>query len=107
MTPFRVSVRADRCAGTTANANFVGFGPDLDVGVLRAPFGGKPDVTRAFPVLMLTAHAFNSDTLVSSIKAGARAYVPKDEMADIQNFLIDLLTAREGADHSARGGLPG
>ncbi|MDZ7579948.1 MAG: response regulator [Deltaproteobacteria bacterium] len=56
-------------------------------------------VTSGIPVLMLTAHALNPDTLVSSIKAGARAYVPKDEMADIQNFLIDLLAAREGTDH--------
>ena len=53
-------------------------------------------VTRGIPVLMLTAHALDPDTLVSSIRAGARAYMPKDEMADIKYFLIDLLAAREG-----------
>lgn len=56
-------------------------------------------VARDIPVLMLTAHALNPDALVTSIKAGARAYVPKDEMADIQTFLVDLLAAREDAGH--------
>ena len=56
-------------------------------------------VKKGIPVLMLTAHALNPDALVSSIKAGARAYVPKDEMADIQDFLIDLMAAHEGAAH--------
>ena len=56
-------------------------------------------VSRGISVLMLTAHALNPEMLVSSIRAGARAYVPKDEMADIQYFLIDLLAAREGASH--------
>ena len=59
----------------------------------------KVAVTRDIPVLMLTAHALNPEMLVSSIKAGARAYVPKDEMANIQSYLLDLLEAREGADH--------
>ena len=54
---------------------------------------------KGIPVLMLTAHALNPDALVQSIRAGARAYVPKDEMADIQNFLLDLLEVREGAAH--------
>jgi CheY-like chemotaxis protein len=59
----------------------------------------KAAVRRGIPVLMLTAHALDPDTLVSSIKAGARAYVPKEEMADIQNFLLDLLETRESAAH--------
>ena len=46
----------------------------------------KAAVTRGIPVMMLTAHALDPDTLVSSIRAGARAYVPKDEMADIELF---------------------
>jgi len=54
---------------------------------------------KGIPVLMLTAHALNPDALVQSIRAGARAYVPKDEMADIQTYLLDLLAAREGADY--------
>jgi DNA-binding NtrC family response regulator len=56
-------------------------------------------VSRGIPVLMLTAHALNPEMLVSSIRAGARAYVPKDEMADIRYFLLDLLAARDGALH--------
>jgi DNA-binding NtrC family response regulator len=59
----------------------------------------KAAVTRDIPVLMLTAHALNPEMLVSSIRAGARAYVPKDEMANIQTYLLDLLEAREGAAH--------
>jgi DNA-binding NtrC family response regulator len=53
----------------------------------------KVAVTKGIPVLMLTAHALDPNTLVSSIKAGARAYVPKDEMTDIEYFLIDLIKA--------------
>ena len=53
---------------------------------------------KGIPVLMLTAHALNSDALVQSIRAGARAYVPKDEMADIETYLRDLLEAREDAN---------
>lgn len=59
----------------------------------------KVAVNRDIPVLMLTAHGLDPDTLVLSIKAGARAYVPKDEIADIQTYLLDLLEAREGAVH--------
>jgi CheY-like chemotaxis protein len=59
----------------------------------------KVAVTRNIPALMLTAHALNPDALVQSIRAGARAYVSKDEMANIQTYLLDLLEAREGAVH--------
>jgi DNA-binding NtrC family response regulator len=59
----------------------------------------KAAVTRGIPALMLTAHALNPDALVQSIRDGARAYVPKDEMADIETYLLDLLAAREDANH--------
>ncbi|MGA9535674.1 MAG: response regulator [Desulfobacterales bacterium] len=59
----------------------------------------KNAVIKNIPVLMLTAHALNPDALVQSIRAGARAYVPKDEMANIKTYLLDLLEAREGATH--------
>jgi DNA-binding NtrC family response regulator len=59
----------------------------------------KAAVTRGIPALMLTAHALNPAALVQSIRAGARAYVPKDEMADIETYLLDLLAAREDANH--------
>jgi DNA-binding NarL/FixJ family response regulator len=56
-------------------------------------------VGKGIPALMLTAHALNPAALVQSIRAGARAYVPKDEMADIETYLLDLLEARENANH--------
>ena len=59
----------------------------------------KAAVIRGIPVLMLTAHALNPDALVQSIRDGARAYLPKDETADIQTYLLDLLEAREDANH--------
>ena len=45
------------------------------------------------PALMLTAHALNPLSLVKSIKSGARAYLPKDKMVEIDFYLADLLTA--------------
>jgi DNA-binding NtrC family response regulator len=47
------------------------------------------------PALMLTAHALTADNLVASIKGGAYAYIPKDEMVDIEEHLIDLLKSKE------------
>lgn len=47
------------------------------------------------PALMLTAHALTADNLVASIKGGAYAYIPKNEMADIEEHLIDLLKSKE------------
>ena len=49
---------------------------------------------RQIPALMLTAHAFTPDNLVKSIREGAASYIPKDEIANIREFLIDLLEAR-------------
>jgi CheY-like chemotaxis protein len=45
-----------------------------------------------FPTVMLTAHAFSIEDLKRSIEMGARAYIPKESMADIAEFLEDLLT---------------
>jgi DNA-binding NtrC family response regulator len=45
------------------------------------------------PALMLTAHALNPLSLVKSIKSGARAYLPKDKMIEIDVYLADLLMA--------------
>ncbi len=45
-----------------------------------------------FPTAMLTAHAFSVQDLKRSIEMGARAYIPKERMADIADFLEDLLT---------------
>jgi len=44
------------------------------------------------PVVMLTAHALNPESLKKSIELGARAYVPKDEIDRIAPFIEDVLT---------------
>ena len=45
-----------------------------------------------FPTVMLTAHAFSVDNLKYSLEMGARAYIPKEAMTDIADFLEDVLT---------------
>ena len=50
---------------------------------------------KKIPSLMLTAHALTADNLVASIKGGAYAYIPKDEMANIEEHLIDLIKSHE------------
>ncbi len=44
-----------------------------------------------FPVVMLTAHALNPDALRRSIELGARAYLPKDRLFSLPEFLEDVL----------------
>ena len=45
-----------------------------------------------FPTVMLTAHALSAQSLRTSIKMGARAYIPKEKMSEIVSFLEDVLT---------------
>ena len=47
------------------------------------------------PALMLTAHAFTPDNLVKSIKEGAASYIPKEEITEITEYLIDVLKAKQ------------
>jgi DNA-binding NtrC family response regulator len=49
---------------------------------------------RHIPALMLTAHAFTPDNLVKSIKEGAASYIPKEEITEIAEYLIDVLNAK-------------
>ena len=49
-------------------------------------------VSLGFPTVMLTAHALSVDALRTSIKMGARAYIPKEKMFEIVSFLEDVLT---------------
>jgi len=44
--------------------------------------------------VMLTAHAFSVEGTVKSFKRGAASYIPKDEIAKIENLLIDVLEAK-------------
>ena len=49
-------------------------------------------VSLGFPTVMLTAHALSIEALKKSIEMGARAFVPKEKMAEIVPFLEDVLT---------------
>ncbi len=44
-----------------------------------------------FPTVMLTAHAFNPESLKQSIELGARAYLPKEQLGSLLPFLEDVL----------------
>ncbi|MDF1594178.1 MAG: response regulator [Desulfobacterales bacterium] len=50
------------------------------------------------PALMLTAHALSPDNFAKSIMGGAKAYIPKEKMADIAIYLVDLLKAQAGTE---------
>ncbi len=48
-------------------------------------------VAKNLPVIMLTAHAATPNAIKKSIELGARAYLLKDELADVPTFLEDVL----------------
>ncbi len=50
---------------------------------------------RNIPAVMLTAHAVNPETLMESIRKGAISYLPKETLADLDEFLEALLGAHE------------
>lgn len=45
--------------------------------------------------VMLTAHSLSVEDTVRSYKEGAASFVPKEEMANIATFLVDILEAKE------------
>ena len=57
---------------------------------------------RGIPAIMLTAHALSPDHLVKSLKEGAQCYLPKDKMADIQDYLAEVLQASEKGARNTR-----
>ena len=57
---------------------------------------------REIPALMLTAHALSPDHLVKSIKEGAFSYIPKHEMADIQQYLEDIIQSKQKGNQKPR-----
>ena len=59
-------------------------------------------IRRGIPAIMLTAHALTAEDFIKSMKTGAYAYVPKDELADITYYLADTLRARQ--ERSAKPG---
>jgi len=52
-------------------------------------------VRRKIPALMLTAHGLTADNLVGSIKLGAKSYIPKDKISEIDVYLKEIFLARE------------
>ncbi len=54
---------------------------------------------KSVPAVMLTAHAFTADNLVRTIKEGAYAYVPKEEITEIAEYLNDALTAQQKGEN--------
>lgn len=46
------------------------------------------------PALMLTAHALTPENLKESIKKGADAYIPKDELANLTGHVADVIKTR-------------
>ena len=49
-------------------------------------------VAKKIDAVMLTAHAFSVESLKKSLELGARAYLPKEKMADIVSFLEEVVT---------------
>jgi len=49
--------------------------------------------------VMLTAHALSPESIEKSYKGGAQYYIPKEEMADIETFLNDVLEAKEKGEN--------
>jgi len=57
---------------------------------------------RGIPTLMLTAHGLNPDNLVGSIKLGAKAYIPKERMPEIDVYLRALFLDKEKGMEQSR-----
>ena len=49
-------------------------------------------VAKKIDAVMLTAHAFSIASLKKSLELGARAYLPKEKLADVVSFLEDVIT---------------
>jgi len=51
----------------------------------------KQSVSRGFPTVMLTAHALSAESLKKSIKLGAVFFLPKERMAELTQFLEEVV----------------
>jgi CheY-like chemotaxis protein len=52
----------------------------------------KTAVSRAFPTVMLTAHALSPEALKKSIKLGAVFFLPKEHLPELRSILEDIIT---------------
>jgi CheY-like chemotaxis protein len=50
-------------------------------------------VKKGIPSVMLTAHAMNPETLMTSIRRGAISFLPKEKLAELDLILEDLMVA--------------
>ena len=55
----------------------------------------KVATEKKVPALMLTAHGLNPDNLVGSIKLGAKSYIPKEKMSEIDLYLQEIFVTHE------------
>jgi DNA-binding NtrC family response regulator len=55
------------------------------------------------PALILTAHALSSKNLVKTLRGGAYAYIPKHEMANISEYLSEMIEASAMLDAKEKG----
>ena len=52
----------------------------------------KKSVSKGFPTVMLTAHALTPDALKESMKLGAVSFLPKEMMAELDVYLVDVVS---------------
>ncbi|MGD9300473.1 MAG: response regulator [Desulfobacterales bacterium] len=52
----------------------------------------KKSVSKGFPTVMLTAHAMTPESLKESIQMGAVSFLPKEMMAELDTYLVDVVT---------------
>ena len=50
-------------------------------------------VSKGIPTVMLTAHAMNADTLLTSIQRGAISFLPKEKLSQLEKMLSNILEA--------------
>ena len=50
---------------------------------------------RGIPTVMLTAHSFNPPSLKDSIESGAIAYLPKEELSNLNELLGEILAIHQ------------
>ena len=53
---------------------------------------------KEIPSVMLTAHALTKDNFNKSMEKGARAYLPKDKMFEIDSILEDVFEEKDKPD---------
>jgi DNA-binding NtrC family response regulator len=55
------------------------------------------------PALILTANALNPKNFVKTLRGGAYAYIPKQEMINISDFLSEMIEASEMLEAKEKG----